>query len=216
MMVSSQVDPKLVYAWQAAHSLARNSPPPVHDRGGFRVDTDSEKELKRWVFPKLCEGLYDVARDISSPRHYLKLCGTNEELRSALPAKWEIQPQNYFMKAAEMVRETSSLPDGYRIELHHAGPVTRVQIVASNGDIAAAGSAAETMDAFVYDRIETASDHRRKGLGIAVMRALESARKSSMSPQLLVATEDGRSLYVRLGWTDIAPFATAVIPELDL
>jgi hypothetical protein len=213
MMVSSPVEPQLVLAWQAAHSLARNSPPPVHDRGGFRVDTHSEKEVKRWVFPQLCDGLYDVAHEISIARHYLKLCGTHEELRSALPARWEIQPDNYFMEATAVVHETRSLPDGYRMELHQAGPVTQVRIVAPNGDLAASGSAAETMDAFVYDRIETASDHRRKGLGIAVMSALGSARKSSISPQLLVATEDGRSLYARLGWTVISPFATATIPD---
>jgi GNAT superfamily N-acetyltransferase len=215
-MVSSSVDPKLVFAWQAAHSLARNSPPPVHDRGGFRVDTHSEKEVKRWVFPTLCDGLYDIAREISLPRHYLKLCGTNEALRSALPARWEIQPENYFMAATTMVRETSSLPDGYRLELHQNGPVTQVHIVAPNGDLAAGGTAAETVDAFVYDRIETASDHRRKGLGIAVMSALESARKSFIAPQLLVATEEGRSLYERLGWKVIAPFAAATIPDMGV
>lgn len=214
-MDSSHVDPKLVFAWQAAHSLARKSPPPVHDHGGFRVDTHSEKEVKRWVFPKLCDGLYDVARDILIPRHYLKLCGTNDELRSALPARWEVQPKNYFMEAAAIVHETSSLPDGYRMELHQAGPVTEVHIVAPNGDLAASGTAAETTDAFVYDRIETALDHRRKGLGIAVMSALGSARKSFLGPQLLVATDDGRGLYARLGWTVIAPFATATIPDAN-
>lgn len=215
MMASTQVDPKLVFAWQAAHSLARNSPAPVHDRGGFRVDTHSEKEVKRWVFPRLCDGLRDVARDISIPRHFLKLCGSNEALRGALPARWEIQPENYFMEAAATVREASSLPGGYRMELHQAGPVTQVHIVAPNGDLAASGTAAETADAFVYDRIETAPDHRRKGLGIAVMSALGSARKSSIGPELLVATEDGRSLYARLGWMVIAPFATATIPDMD-
>lgn len=215
-MVSSCIDPKLVFAWQAAHSLARNSPPPVHDRGGFRVDTHSEKEVKRWVFPKLCDGLRYIARDIALPRHYLKLCGGNEALQGAIPARWEIQPENYFMKATAAASEASGLPDGYRMEVHQAGPVTRVHILAPDGDLAANGSAAETVDAFVYDRIETAADHRRKGLGIAVMSALGAARKSSASPQLLVATEDGRSLYARLGWTVIAPFATATIPAMDL
>ena len=214
-MDSSYVDPKLVFAWQAAHSLARNSPPPVHDRGGFRVDTHSEKEVKRWVFPQLCAGLHDIACEITAPRHYLKLCGTNDELRSALPARWEIQPANYFMRATATIGETRSLPDGYRMELHQTGPVTQVYVIAPNGDLAANGSAAETTDAFIYDRVETSSDHRRKGLGIAVMGALESARKSFSAPQLLVATEDGRSLYTSLGWTVIAPFATATIPDMS-
>lgn len=180
------------------------------------MDTHSEKEVKRWVFPQLCEGLYGIADEITAPRHYLKLCGTNDELRSALPARWEIQPANYFMKATVATSETSSLPDGYRMELHQAGPVTQVHIIAPDGDLAASGSSAETADVFIYDRIETALDHRRKGLGIAVMSALGSARKFSTAPQLLVATEDGRSLYTRLGWTVIAPFAAATIPDMSL
>ena len=212
-MTISYVDPKLVFAWQVAHSIARSCPPPVHDRGGFRVDTHSEKEVKRWVFPQLCDGLRAIAHDITAPRHYLKLCGPDEELRSALPARWEVQPANYFMMAAVATLDTKPLPNGYRMEFHQAGPVTRACIIAPDGDLAASGCAAETADVFIYDRIETAQDHRRKGLGVAVMSALGTARKSLVSPQLLVATEDGRNLYVNLGWTVLAPFAAATIPE---
>lgn len=211
-MAVSHVDPKLVFAWQAAHSIARSSPPPVHDRGGLRVDTGSEKEVKRWVFPRLCDGLRAIAHDITEPRHYLKLCGSDEELRSALPARWKVQPSNYFMMAAAAL-EARPLPNGYRMEFHKAGPVTRACIIAPDGGLAASGCAAETADSFIYDRIETAQDHRRKGLGVAVMAALGAARKSLASPQLLVATEDGRNLYANLGWTVLAPFAAATIPE---
>ncbi|MGC1550013.1 MAG: hypothetical protein WA777_15935 [Rhodanobacter sp.] len=212
-MTLSYVDPKLVFAWQTAHSIARSAPPPVHDRGGFRVDTRSEKEVKRWVFPQLCDGLRAIAHDIAAPRHYLKLCGSDEELRSALPARWEVQPANYFMMAAVATLDTKPLPNGYRLELHQAGPVTRACIIAPDGYLAANGCAAETADAFIYDRIETAQDHRRKGLGVAVMIALGAARRSLVSPQLLVATADGRNLYANLGWTVLTPFAAATIPE---
>jgi hypothetical protein len=201
------------FPWQAAHSLARGSPSPVHDRGGFRVDTQSEKEVKRWVFPQLCDGLRAIAHDITTPRHYLKLCGFDEELRSAVPARWELLPPNYFMRSAVATAEAKSLPDGYRMELHQAGPVTRACIIAPDGGLAASGHAAETSDVFIYDRIETAQDHRRKGLGAAVMTALGTARKSPAGPQLLVATEDGRHLYRNLGWTVLAPFSAVSIPE---
>lgn len=212
-MTISNVDPKLVFAWQAAHSIARSSPLPVHDRGGFRVDTHSEKEVKRWVFPQLCDGLRAIAHDITAPRHYLKLCGSDEELRSALPARWEVQPANHFMIASVATLDAKPLPDGYRMEVHRAGPVTRACIIAPDGELAASGCTAETADVFIYDRIETAQDHRRKGLGAAVMVALGAARKSLASPQLLVATGDGRNLYATLGWTVLAPFAAATIPE---
>jgi hypothetical protein len=209
----SPFDPGLVFAWQAAHSVARSSPPPVHDHGGFRVDTHSEKEVKRWVFPQLCDGLRALAHGITAPRHYLKLCGPDEDLRSAVPARWEVQPTNYFMLATVATVDTKPLADGYRMELHRAGPVTRACIIAPDGDLAASGCAAETADVFIYDRIETAQDHRRKGLGAAVMIALGTAKKSVASPQLLVATGDGRHLYGNLGWTVLAPFSTATIPE---
>lgn len=212
-MTLSYVDPKLVFAWQAAHSIARSSPPPVRDREGFRVDTHSEKEVKRWVFPQLCDGLRAIAHEITAPRHYLKLCGSDEELRSALPARWEVRPANYFMMMAAANRDTQPLPNGYRMELHRAGPVIRACIIAPDGDLAASGCAAETADVFIYDRIETAQDHRRKGLGVAVMIALGAAKKSLASPQLLVATEDGRNLYANLGWKVLAPLAAATIPE---
>lgn len=177
------------------------------------MDTGSEKELKRWVFPQPCDGLRAIAHDITEPRHYLKLCGSDEELRSALPARWEVQPANYFMVAAASALDTKPLPIGYALQVHRTGPVTRVCILAPDGDVAANGCAAETADVFIYDRIETAQHHRRKGLGVAVMSALGAARKSLASPQLLVATEDGRGLYANLGWTVLAPLAAATIPE---
>ena len=130
-----------------------------------------------------------------------------------MPARWELQLANYFMTAAVAALDTKPLPNGYRMEIHRAGPVTRACIIAPDGDLAASGSAAETADVFIYDRVETAQDHRRKGLGVAVMIALGTARKSLVSPQLLVATGDGRSLYASLGWTVLAPFAAATIPE---
>ncbi|SDX01317.1 Acetyltransferase (GNAT) family protein [Lysobacter enzymogenes] len=213
-MTPSYLDPQLVFAWQTAHCIARGAPSPVPDRGGVRVDTGSEKETKRWVFPQLCDGLREVAREIAAPRHYLKLCGSDEELRSALPARWTLQPANYFMTAAEAAAaQALPAPDGYTVELYRAGPVARACVVAADGELAASGYAAETADVFVYDRIETAPSHRRKGLGAAVMSALGAARKSRANPQLLVASEDGRALYARLGWTVLAPFAAAAIAD---
>jgi len=120
---------------------------------------------------------------------------------------------NYFMLSAAATTDAKPLPDGYRMEFHQAGPVTRACIIAPDGELAASGCAAETSDVFIYDRIETAQDHRRKGLGAAVMTALGAARKYAAGSQLLVATEDGRHLYANLGWTVLAPFSAAMIPE---
>jgi hypothetical protein len=212
-MADSSVDPALVLAWLTARSIARDLPLPVHDRGGFRVDTNSEKEVRRWVFPGLCEGLSAIGRQVSASRHFLKLCGCAADLGNALPSKWEIQPSSYFMRAEVTPPHAPPLPDGYQIERDQTGPITHVRVTAPDTSLAASGYAAEAADVFVYDRIETSPGHQRKGLGAAVMFALGGARQSHAAPQLLVATEDGRKLYTALGWTVLSPYATATIPE---
>lgn len=212
-MTRSHVDPSLVLAWQTAHSIARGSPAPVHDRGGFRVDSHTEAEVKRWVFPRPGDGLREIGHEIDAPRHYLKLCGSNEALRRALPSRWDVQPSSFFMIATMTSPDARPLPAGYRMELERTGSVIRASVLAPDGQLAASGCAAEAAEVFIYDRIVTAPDHRRKGLGLAVMTALASGRRAVTGAQLLVATEDGRRLYGTLGWTVLAPFATAVIPE---
>ncbi len=52
---------------------------PVPEHGGFRVDTESETETVRWVFPRVGDGLKDVARTIHQPRQFVKVCDTGEE-----------------------------------------------------------------------------------------------------------------------------------------
>lgn len=204
-------DPALLLAWLSARSIARQLPPPILDRGGYRVDTGSEKEAKRWVFPALCEGLGIVARGISQPRHFVKLCAINDELSAALPEGWSLRPLSYFMTTTARLK-TRSLPGGYNLKIAFDGEVRRVQVLAPDGELAASGYAAETAEAFVYDRVETMSGHRRKGLGSALMAALGSTRTKAV-PELLTASEDGRALYTSLGWRVLSPYATAVIPD---
>ena len=103
------------------------------------------------------------------------------------------------------------LPDGYAIEFRQDGTVVEVQVWSEAGELAANGYATETDDAFVYDRIETAPEHRRKGLGSVVMAALRETKRTQGISELLVATEEGLALYTTLGWRTISPFSTASI-----
>ena len=205
------VDPLILRAWLAARSIARGLPSPVADMGGFRVDTGIDTEVKRWVFPKMNAGLKELARGISEPRYFLKLCGDADELRSALPLGWTIHAPGYFMRADGIFPERP-LADGYRIEVRRAGAVIEVRVLSDVGALAASGYAAETPEVFIYDRIVTDAAHRRRGLGHAVMATLRSARRSVANPELLVATQDGKELYTALGWKTISPYSTASIP----
>lgn len=204
------LDPHLLHAWLTARSLARGLPLPVPEHGGFRVDTGSDTETVRWVFPRLCHGLKDLAHTIHQPRQFIKACDTPEALRAALPPHWTVHPASHVMRAhGTMPRRT--LADGYHITTEHSGPVVAVRILNETGELAASGFGAQTDHVFVYDRIVTEPAHRRKGLGHVLMQTLHGAQRDRDSLELLVATDDGRALYETLGWRVVAAYASASI-----
>lgn len=205
------VDPTILRAWLAARSIARGLPAPIADGGGFRIDTGTGSEVGRWVFPQVDARLVELGRTLA-PGHLLKLCGTPDELRSALPGRWRVHPRAWFM-AAGPEAAAGLVPDPYVLECDRRGPIVAARMWTAAGALAASGFAAETCDAFVYDRIVTAPEHRRRGLAAAVMAALGRARRNRAAPQLLVATESGRALYAALGWRILSPYATASIDE---
>lgn len=209
--MSGKVDPEVAHAWLTARSLARGLPEPVADRGGFRVDTNSENEVCRWLFAGLDQGLRELGSSIREPRYLLKLCGTTGELARALPPNWIVEGRNWLMELDTSAAPLQAISSGYRLEIHRDGPVTTVEIRTDSGELAASGHAAETVDAFVYDRILTEIGHRRRGLGRAVVAALESCRHSQSAKQLLVATTEGEKLYSSLGWRILSPYSTAYL-----
>lgn len=77
--------------------------------------------------------------------------------------------------------------------------------------MAASGHGTETHGVFVYDRIVTEPEHRRKGLGHVLMQILHEARGNPNSVELLVATDDCLALYETLGWEKIVSNACAWI-----
>ncbi|MBO9662920.1 GNAT family N-acetyltransferase [Dokdonella sp.] len=209
----SVADPLLVYSWVGARSIGRGLPLPVPDRGGLRVDTDRPEERRRYVFARRTEGLCELAESIREPRVALKLAGTREELASLLPARWRIAEPGFMMIRERPHATAAACPDGYRLERSTAGATTEVRILTAHGELAAGGYAIEYAGVFAYDRIVTEAAHRRRGLGRAVMAALDSARRSEASRPVLVATPEGRALYADLGWTLHSPWTTALIPD---
>lgn len=209
-MNNQGVDPAVLEAWLSARSIARGLPLPIPDHGGFRVDTNSDAEIARWVFPKASSGIEHLARSISDSRYLLKMCGAADDLQSVLPSGWKLHAPGYFMQAA-FKTSIGHPPLGYTIEVKRTGMVSEARVFTEAGALAASGYAAETNDVFVYDRIITEPNHRRRGLARALMQTLHDSRQNPSATELLVATEDGRTLYSALGWTTISPYSTASI-----
>lgn len=208
-MTCGGVDPLLLNAWLSARSIARGLPMPVPEHGGFRVDTNADDEIARWVFPKAEPRLTTLAQTISEPGYLLKLCGSADELSALLPVQWTLHHQGYFMQASAEAA-ARRLAVGYQIRVRRDGAVTHAQIFCDTGELAAEGYAAETADVFIYDRIITQLRHRRKGLAQVLIANLYAARQID-GPQVLVATEAGRVLYSALGWETVSPYSTASI-----
>lgn len=205
------INPVVLENWIVGRSLARELPSPVRDRGGLRVDTNAAAEVCRWIFPRMCPGLVELGQEVSRPGYLLKICGSAADLRAALPERWQVEATGYFMMATDRWG-SPEIPAGFRLEVERLAAVTQVQIRAPDGDVAASGYAAETAEAFIYDRIVTAPGHRRKGLGRALMTALQGACRKPDLPGLLVATEDGHALYRTLGWRALSTYSTASVP----
>ena len=43
------VDPQILFSWLAGRSIARGLPAPFAEQGGFRVDTNTDAEVRRLV-----------------------------------------------------------------------------------------------------------------------------------------------------------------------
>ena len=200
-------DAQVLHAWLSARSVARELPAPVPERGGYRVETASPIEVRRWVFAGITSELIDLAASIHSPGHFLKVCVSVGDLAAVLPAAWQFGPPSYFMRGHGQ-HDERPLPAGYTIHTERGGAVSFVWVAAPSGDVAASGYSAETSAAFVYDRIGTTPEHGRKGLGRAVMCRLQHCKVLDV-PELLVATEQGRALYETLGWKAVAPYSSA-------
>lgn len=79
----------------------------------------------------------------------------------------------------------------------------------SEGHFAARGQVAPTGRSAVIDQIETAPEHRRRGLGGLVMRTLQdTAHAAGATTGVLVGTPDGQALYSTLGWTTHSPMTS--------
>ena len=205
------VDTALIGKWLRARSICHGLPPPVADRGGWRLDTAQPGELRRYVFGAPCDGLRELGESIVIPRVFLKLCGSGDELRALLPPRWHLDEPRHVMLAGEWP-PAATLAVGYTLRLTRVGVVTTAHVIAEDGAIAASGYAAEWGGVFIYDRIETAPAHRRRGLAACVMAALRQARRDAFSTEILVATSAGQTLYTSLGWRTISPYSTALIP----
>jgi GNAT superfamily N-acetyltransferase len=219
-MPHTKHDDAIFTAWIRGWALTREVAPPVPQADGYRIAVGLPRQAARYVFPHPSPTLRKLGTSIAQPWVFLKACATSDELSALLPARWQMQADGFMMTCDDSTFPGSGvLAPGYTLHVDEAAVATRrahVQVRAEDGALAAEGHLGLDDRLAIYDRIGTDPAHRRRGLGVAVMHALQAlARAHGRHAGVLVATPMGRALYESLGWRVHAPWATAVIPGPD-
>lgn len=202
----------LLRQWVRGWAASRGVPPPQAYGDGWLIEVGRPQEKRRHVFPHLSQALHALGESIVEPWSHLKACVTAGELRAALPARWHVEAQTYFMRYAGPPPPAPALPAGYGLDVATQGQLAVARVLAADGVVAAAGHVAVVEDAAVFDRISTDAAHRRRGLGRAVMCALDAASRALGARHgVLGATADGYEMYRTLGWHVQSPLVSAVI-----
>lgn len=203
----------LISRWARGWAYARGFPRPAAVPGGVRVEVGETGRRVEWVATDDADtlaGLVDTAR--VTPEAWLSV--VTESPAGVRP--WFVEAglvandgEEALMSIQLADHASRRLPDGYRAEVDRDGGLITVTVrvgedVAARGRIAVIGADA------VADRIQTEPDHRRRGLGGAVMSLLVSAaREAGAVHGVLVASEMGEPLYAGLGWRARARLVSA-------
>lgn len=207
-------DLAMLERWLCGWSLARGVPLPRCQGGGLVVDVGQPGQLRRHVFVDAGAALQECASAIHQPGIFLKAAVDSAVLRAALPARWQIAPQRTFMRCCGPLPPACA-PAGYTMLRARVFGAEMIWLADATGARAASGRLVVHGDCAIFDQIETAPAHRRRGLGRAIMAALDLlACQAAVRERLLVATAEGRALYAQLGWAAMAPYATAELPAL--
>ena len=208
-----RADPLLVARWAHAWAISRGAAAPVVRDGGLYIHVDQPDQIGRYIFASAdAEVVRSLSATIASPLLYLKVCAPAEIVRPLLPAGWEIAPPGYMMTAplSAMLGHRPALDAHFTVEIAHEDAIVFAHIRDKAGDEAARGRIVAMGDLVVFDRIRTAEQYRRRGLGSAVMRTLAAeADALGIRDAMLCATPMGRDLYSALGWSLHSDYTTA-------
>lgn len=208
--------PELVEAWTRGWVVSRGAAAPVAEPWGWSIDVGRVEQVCRHVLPEPDEAsVRKLARAAAVPGTWLKLFADDDTVRPWLGPGWEYD-QPGFLMTVPLAPAEAPVPAGYTLTRWTTGGVLRVLVRTGDGHFAARGQIAPTGTTAVADRIETASGHRRRGLGSVVMRTLQSgAHAAGATMGVLVGTPEGRDLYGSLGWTTRSPMASLYFAPTD-
>jgi len=210
----TNIDVALVAKWLRGWALSRGKPAPKTIVGGWRVEVNEPDQVARYVFPRADETVGHLTQTIRPALTPIKVCASAQDVAPLLASPWIVQRTSPMMIKAPLTMAPPDQRNGYFVVVTGAGDVLIAMAVTGSGDVVAGGRVALVGDVAMFDQISTQEAHQRKGLGSAVMRALENAAADRGAERgILVATDAGCALYRTLGWTTYTLYTTALVPN---
>lgn len=191
----------LIRDWVHGWVVSREVAPAVEIPGGFRIEVGLPDHLRRYI---LVDANPEVMRDligrIHQPGVWIKAFAEEAEFRSFLTPEWVVEGSGHMMVTA-LRRTTVDVPDGYSVQHSRESGLLVVRVLAADGELAACGQMGVAGPIAVADLIGTEEPHRRRGLGVVVLKTLANlAVAEGAQKGVLVATDEGKALYLTLGW----------------
>ncbi|MFI1521699.1 GNAT family N-acetyltransferase [Kitasatospora cineracea] len=212
--------PELVRAWIGGWTVSRGAADPAPEPWGWSIDVGQPRHVWRHVLPAPAEAdVRKLTEGTTVPWTWLKLFAEEERVLPWVGPGWHQDVPGYLM-TLPLRPEHPAVPAGYRITTWHRGGTVRALVRTADGAFAARGQLGlapavplggrtDAPLVAVADQIETAPEHRRRGLGSLLMRTLQhEAHAAGARTALLVGTTEGRALYASLGWTLRSPMAS--------
>ncbi|MGW4379504.1 GNAT family N-acetyltransferase [Kitasatospora sp. NPDC004531] len=205
--------PHLVRSWLSGWTASRGAADPRPEPWGWTIDVGQPRHPWRHVLPAPTEpDVRELTAGTTVPWTWLKLFDADERALPWIGPGWHVDVPGHLM-SCRLRPETPAAVPGYRITSWSRGGVIRAMVRTADGAFAArgqiglgAGTEPGGPPLAVADQIETAPEHRRRGLGTLLMRTLQSeAHAAGARTGLLVGTTQGRALYTALGWQWHAP-----------
>ncbi|CAM5491182.1 hypothetical protein SAVIM338S_03443 [Streptomyces avidinii] len=207
---------ELVRMWVDGWVVSRGGSDPIAEPWGWTIDVGQSGHVARHVLPEPSEGdVRKIAAATSAPGTWLKLFAEDQAVLPWVGPGWRCGLPGFLM-TCRLGPERPEVPAGYTLTAWSRGGVSRVLVRTRAGHFAARGQIALAGGHVVVDQVETAAEHRRRGLGGLVMRSLRgSAYEAGARTGVLVGTPEGRALYSSLGWTVRSPMASLCYEPSD-
>lgn len=203
-MISSADLVHLLGDWGYGRSLARQIKPMVAtDYGWVGLAYTDQPTIRHLIHDVSVVAALMQTELVANTE--LKLPRAADTWAEPLRPGWQVFPPKQTLMTGPLVTCTRPLPQGYsvRTQVHEQWAAADVHY---DGESVAHVQSGLSGDRVVFDNVHTNAAHQRRGLATSLMAELSTwAKTRGASSGVLVASEEGRMLYERLGYTGVSP-----------